>query len=99
MDADTESAQLADPGSRPLQTCRDGLSAAPAVASEIRRDSNKLEPVEFDLHLGKSEEMAAGFKSWGDSQNSDLDSKPASRQADFIVFSITSLLLEVQLDI
>lgn len=99
MDADTESAPLADPGSCLLQTCGDGLSAAPADASEIQLDSNKLEPVEFDLHLRKSEEMAAGFKSWGDSQKSYLDSKPASRRADFIVFPITCLLLEVQLDI
>lgn len=65
MDVDTESAPLADPGSRrPLQTCTDvALSAAPADACEIQRDGSKLEPVESDLHLGKAEEMAAGSKS------------------------------------
>lgn len=68
MVADTESAPLADLGSRLLQTCGYGLSAALANASKIQLDSNKLDPVEFDLHLRKSEEIAAGFKSWGDSQ-------------------------------
>lgn len=81
-----------------LQKCRDGLSAAPADASEIQRDGSKLEPVDSDLHLRKAEEMAAGSKSWRDSQQGDLDSTPASRRADFIVFPITCLLLEVQLD-
>lgn len=98
MDVDTESAPLADPGGCLLQTCRDGLSAAPADASEIQRDGSKLEPVDSDLHLRKAEEMAAGSKSWRDSQQGDLDSTPASRRADFIVFPITCLLLEVQLD-
>lgn len=98
MDVDTESAPLADPGSCLLQTCTDGLSAAPANASEIPRDGSKLEPVETDLHLRKAEGMAPGSKSWRDSQQDDLDSMQASRRADFIVFPITCLLLEVQLD-
>lgn len=103
MDVDTESAPLADPGSRLLQTCRDGVSAAPSDAPsdacEIRGDGGKLKPVDSDLHLRKAEEMAAGLKSWRDSQQGDLDSTPVSRRDDFIVFPITSLLLEVQLDI
>lgn len=81
MDVDTESAPLADPGSCLLQTCRDGLSAAPADASEIQRDGSKLEPVESDLHLRKAGEMAAGSKSWRDSQQAHLDSTPAAAAA------------------
>lgn len=98
MDVDTESAPLAAPGGCLLQTCRDGLSAAPADAAQIRHDGSKLEPVESDPHLRKAAEMAAGWKACRDSQPGDLDSTPASRRADFIVFPITCLLLEVQLD-
>lgn len=63
MDVDTESAPLAAPGSCLLQTCRDGLSAAPADVAEIQRDGSKLEPVESDPRLRKAEETAAGSKS------------------------------------
>lgn len=99
MNVDTESTPLANPGSFFLRMSRDVLSAAAAEAFEIQYDSSKPDGPWSLTHVSGSIGTGYRIEVVTELAKSHSDSQRAAQQADFIVFPITCLALEVQSDI